>query len=243
MKLRQLLLLTSTLLLLIVTNLDSAKASNREFFFEKEIIKKNIKHFQNEEVYVCNGSYSIAYHSRTNCRGLNNCKSSVTSVSESYAESVLKRRPCCICWKTDGGCRTDESDYLIRSLNIEPPNIEPPNKYNPYIQQNPVNAMVTVGMYLQKKYDTRKDWIQFRINGLVDLINTLFTQENLPNCTNCVFISIRENRAKDISDYAKKLAYADFSNDYTFSTIQNSFNTIESSIYSTYSFFLHNDAK
>lgn len=238
MKLRQLLLFTSTIFFLIVTNLDSAKASTREFFLKKEIIKKNIKHFQNEEVYICNGSYSIAYHSRTNCRGLNNCKSSVTSVNESYAESVLKRQPCCICWKTDGGCRTDESDYLIRGLNIETPNI-----YKPYIQQNSVNAMAKVGMYLQKKYDTRKDWIQLRINGLVDLINTLFTQEKLPNCTSCVFISIRENRTKDISDYAKKLAYADFANDYTFSTIQSSFNTIESSIYSTYSFFLHNDAK
>ncbi len=242
MKLRQSLLLLFTLLL-IVNNSYSAKNSIREFYFNKVIIEKHIKQSQNEEVYVCNGSYSIAYHSRSNCRGLNNCRSSVTSVSESYAEIVLKRLPCCICWKTDGGCRTDEADYLIRGLNIEPPNIEAPNVYNPYIQQSPVNAMATVGMYLQKKYDTRRDWIQLRINGLVDLINTLFTQEKIPNCTNCIFISIRENRAKEISNYAKKLAYADFANDYTFSTLQNSFSTIESSIYNAYSFYLHNNPK
>ena len=237
MKIRQQFLLIIAILI-IITNSAFAKKANYKFVYNIDLLKKNVKYFQNDEVYVCNGSYSIAYHSRSNCRGLNNCRNSVTPVSESYAETVLKRRPCCICWKTDGGCRTDESDYLIRNLNIQPPNI-----YNPYIQQNPVNAMASVGMYLQKKYDARKDWIQFRINGLVDLINTLFTEEKLPNCTKCIFISIRENRAKDISDYAKGLAYADFANDYTFSTIQNSFNTLESSIYGAYNFFLHNDPK
>jgi len=237
MSLKKILILFSTLFFvknLVLANQPSELSKFEKIgYIESLIIKTN-----NNEVFVCNGSYSIAYHSRSNCSGMNNCKSSITSVTESYAETVLNRRPCCICWNTNGGCKTDESEYLIRSLNLKPPLIN-----NPNTQLNSIDARIIVGMYLQKKYDARRDWIQERITGLVDLINILFTKERIPKCISCQFNSIRENRVKDISDYAKSIAAADFANDYSFSTIQNSFNTLESSVYGAYNFFLHNDPK
>lgn len=69
-----------------------------------------------QTVYVCTGSYSYAYHSRSNCSGLNNCKGEIKYTNEEYAISGLKRKPCCICWSNvQRDCYTDNSKYSSSS--------------------------------------------------------------------------------------------------------------------------------
>lgn len=50
-----------------------------------------------EYVYVCTGGYATKYHSRPNCRGLNNCKGKVIKITKAQA---LKqgRTACKICY-------------------------------------------------------------------------------------------------------------------------------------------------
>ncbi len=62
----------------------------------------------NQTVYVCTGSYAYAYHSRSNCTGLNNCKGEIKYTDENYARTGLNRKPCCICWSNVyGNCQND----------------------------------------------------------------------------------------------------------------------------------------
>lgn len=62
----------------------------------------------NQTVYVCTGSYAYAYHSRSNCPGLNNCKGEIKYTDEDYARTGLNRKPCCICWSNVfGNCQND----------------------------------------------------------------------------------------------------------------------------------------
>ena len=49
-------------------------------------------------VYICNSEGSVAYHSTTNCKGLNKCTHEVLTVSESDAVNKYKRRPCKLCY-------------------------------------------------------------------------------------------------------------------------------------------------
>jgi hypothetical protein len=59
-------------------------------------------------VYVCNGPYAYAYHSISNCSGLNNCSAEVQYTNESYATYTMGRVPCCKCWSnTNGRCKDD----------------------------------------------------------------------------------------------------------------------------------------
>jgi hypothetical protein len=38
-------------------------------------------------VYICNGKYSKKYHYKKDCRGLSNCKSSITNVTLDVAKN------------------------------------------------------------------------------------------------------------------------------------------------------------
>ena len=38
-----------------------------------------------QTVYVCTGNYAYTYHSRNDCRGLNNCQADVQYTDEQYA--------------------------------------------------------------------------------------------------------------------------------------------------------------
>jgi micrococcal nuclease len=49
-----------------------------------------------EMVLVCNSSGSVAYHNRI-CRGLNQCKSGITSIAIETARAA-GRKPCGYCW-------------------------------------------------------------------------------------------------------------------------------------------------
>lgn len=54
-------------------------------------------HYQN--VIVCSGQYAYAYHSRSNCPGLNNCQAQLYTVSEYDAINKYGRKACCRCWQ------------------------------------------------------------------------------------------------------------------------------------------------
>lgn len=65
-----------------------------------------------QTVYVCTGRYAYAYHSTSECPGLNNCQGNINYTDESYAANNLKRVPCCRCWSNVGGrCKDDNPSY------------------------------------------------------------------------------------------------------------------------------------
>lgn len=105
-------------------------------------------------------------------------------------------------------------------------------KFNDYIQQNPIDAMAAVGMMMQKKYDTRKDWIQERINQLAELVKTLFNKETLPS--NYDANSIKDKYWKVTVDYVNGIRAIDYANDYQFGSIQSNFKKIESYYFKSY---------
>lgn len=47
-------------------------------------------------VYICTGPYAKKYHSRSDCRGLNNCSGKVSSISLSEAQKT--KTACSICY-------------------------------------------------------------------------------------------------------------------------------------------------
>jgi len=61
-----------------------------------------------QTVYICDGSYAYAYHSSTECPGLNNCKGQIYYTNESDAINSYGRIPCCRCWSNvSGRCKDD----------------------------------------------------------------------------------------------------------------------------------------
>jgi hypothetical protein len=186
-----------------------------------------------QTVFICTGNYSVAYHSKSDCRGLNNCRATVVSVTAQYAVNTAERRPCCICWKSEGGCITDDIGIFYNKVSPPIP------QFRTFMPVNPRLAQVEVGMYLQQKYDARKEWIQERINGLILLINILFTSENI-TCSKCDFQSIKENHRKSVATYSYSLAAADFANEYTFNSIVRSYNSLENNIWRSFNFYLIN---
>ena len=98
---------------------------------EKEFISFNHVEKQAKDqyiVYVCTGNYAYAYHSRSNCPGLNNCQGQTISTYESNATSYYNRVPCCICWSNvserchndnqGAGYGGDGDAYLYMALAI-----------------------------------------------------------------------------------------------------------------------------
>lgn len=64
-----------------------------------------------QTVYVCTGSYAYAYHSRSDCPGLGNCKGEIKYTDENYAVNNLNRVPCCRCWSNVSGRCKDDNPY------------------------------------------------------------------------------------------------------------------------------------
>lgn len=105
------------------------------------------------------------------------------------------------------------------------------SQFNQYVPQLPTNAMVNVGIYKQRIYDQRKDWIQGRVNNLIGIIKSLITENNFPNED----INYHRNiMVGKISNYTKTIGYTDFSDDYEFQIIQENFNNIENYYYKYY---------
>jgi hypothetical protein len=77
----------------------------------------NVSQFS-EAVYVCKGSYAYAYHSRSDCQGLGNCKGDIMYYDENYAVNILNRLPCCLCWtNVSERCKDDSPSYNGTSSN------------------------------------------------------------------------------------------------------------------------------
>ena len=49
-------------------------------------------------VYICNSEGSVAYHSTTDCKGLNKCTHEVLTVTLDDAVDKYKRRACKLCY-------------------------------------------------------------------------------------------------------------------------------------------------
>ena len=63
-------------------------------------------------VYICTGNYAYAYHSRSDCPGLGNCKGEIKYTDEYTAVNNLGRVPCCRCWtNVTGRCKDDNPYY------------------------------------------------------------------------------------------------------------------------------------
>lgn len=77
-------------------------------------------------VYVCIGPYAYAYHSRSDCPGLGNCKGEIRYTDQYTAENKLGRVPCCRCWPNVAGRCKDDNPYY-----------SPPIQFNPYVPQIP----------------------------------------------------------------------------------------------------------
>lgn len=52
-----------------------------------------------EEVYICSGSGSYAYHFYKDCKAFSKCTTNISPVSLKHAKAGLKRKPCGICMK------------------------------------------------------------------------------------------------------------------------------------------------
>ena len=179
-------------------------------------------------VFICTGKYAVAYHSRSDCPGLKNCKSEIKNIDEYTAINSLGFRACCRCWSN---VKNDCKDDILGSEGYE--RITNNSEFNPYVSQIPIiDAMTRVGMDMQRKYDLRYKWIQNGIDVLVDYKNKLFSVQALPNCTNAN--EIIEPFWQEFERYLHSIAAYDFANDYQFSTIQNKLNEVNKFIYDSY---------
>jgi hypothetical protein len=79
------------------------------FICENE--ENNLNVTNSQIVYICTGSYAYAYHSRSDCPGLGNCKGEIKYTDENYAANSLGRVPCCRCWSNVAGRCKDDNPY------------------------------------------------------------------------------------------------------------------------------------
>ncbi len=101
-------LLFATLLLAINFPL-FANVGNKPFEKVTESDKSSNRYSTKlQTVYICTGSYAYAYHSVSNCAGLNNCKGEIKYTDEYTAANTYGRKPCCKCWSNVyNGCKED----------------------------------------------------------------------------------------------------------------------------------------
>lgn len=101
------------LLLLILTSSLNGYAGNHSH--EKtapcDVNSKYEENTNTQVVYVCTGTYAYAYHSRSDCSGLGNCKGEIKYTEQNYAVNGLYRVPCCRCWSNVTGRCKDDNPY------------------------------------------------------------------------------------------------------------------------------------
>ena len=56
------------------------------------------KNSDNELVWICMGGCAYAYHSNSNCSGLNRCKSEIVQVTLGEAKKKGRKQPCQKCY-------------------------------------------------------------------------------------------------------------------------------------------------
>ena len=68
------------------------------FAFNDNYTRPQVAQAKATYVYVCTGSYATKYHSRSNCRGLGNCKGQIVKITEEQAQKQ-GRPPCKLCYR------------------------------------------------------------------------------------------------------------------------------------------------
>jgi xanthosine utilization system XapX-like protein len=106
------------------------------------------------------------------------------------------------------------------------------SQFNSYVPQNPVRAMRDVGMYKQRLYDERLNWIQQKIYSLNDLNSSLFNEDKLPADFGTLYHKTKLNKV--MTDYTDSIKAYDFAENYIFSSIQDNFRKIEKYYYDYY---------
>lgn len=104
----------------------------------------------------------------------------------------------------------------------------PNYRFNDYIPQNPVDAMVKVGIYKQKLFDIRFKWAQQRINDLYDF-NSILLKQLSPE-----YYLHYNKMLDDFIDTKLNGQRTDYSDNYYFNQMVSIFNTHERNIYNTY---------
>lgn len=112
------------------------------------------------------------------------------------------------------------------------------SQFNSYVPQNPVRAMQDVGIYKQRLYDERSNWIQQKIYKLKDLNDSLFNEDKLPADFGTLNHKTKLNNV--MIDYVNGIKGYDFSDNYIFSSIQENFRKIEQYYYDYYNQVVEN---
>lgn len=110
------------------------------------------------------------------------------------------------------------------------PNINLHNRlvqFNEYVSQQPVSAMIAVGMLKQEKYDARKEWMSARMGVIKNLLFNLYRE--IPGGSSAI-----ENEKNFLIERLNPYTRADLANDNQFRIIQNIFYESEKKIYSNY---------
>jgi hypothetical protein len=112
------------------------------------------------------------------------------------------------------------------------------SQFNSYVPQNPVGAMRDVGMYKQRLYDERSNWIQQKIYRLNDLSSSLFNEDKLPPDFDT--LNHKTKLHSVMTKYVDAIRSYDYSENYIFSSIQDNFRKIEKYYYDYYNEVVEN---
>ena len=106
------------------------------------------------------------------------------------------------------------------------------SQFNSYVPQNPVRAMRDVGIYKQRLYEERSNWIQQKIYSLNNLNDSLLNEDKLPADFNTSYHKTKLNNV--MVEYVNGIRAYDYSENYIFNSIQDNFRKIEKYYYDYY---------
>jgi len=64
-----------------------------------ETSQYNSSYALTDKVYMCGGAFATKFHSRTNCRGLNNCRSDIYYYNSQNEAKENEYDYCSLCWR------------------------------------------------------------------------------------------------------------------------------------------------
>jgi hypothetical protein len=124
------------------------------------------------------------------------------------------------------------SVFIVQNTNAQT------TRFNQYVPQLPVDAMVEVGMYKQQLYDNRSNWIQGEINRLGRVIVKLFNENTMP--PNFDAVGYRKQLWDKFVEYINSIRGYDFADNYQFNSIKNSINSYENWFIENYNNIIKN---
>ena len=114
--------------------------------------------------------------------------------------------------------------------------------YSPYVSEIDVQLYARIAAYKQRLYDSRKTWIQDRVDHLNYLIKLLINTNNLSE-EKWNLALVRKNMHKQIEDLCLAIGYEDYSDTSVFNKIQNLFDNIENNYYDHYNSLVRDSKK